>query len=468
MRERTSEQTGRRVAARPARGAGALAALGVVLPAAFGLLAWVGATQGPPAAEPGHPTVGQVAVDTVSVLCPGAAGSGASVRVARADLGTDQPEAARLLSGTPQDLDASTDLPLGRAVRLDPVPGPSALRVEGEGAPGVLADVVLADASGLAAASCPAPATVWWFTGAGAGVAHRSALNLTNLEQGPAVVDVRLYGVDGPLPVDSLRGVTLAPEESRTWSWADVAPGQEVLTVEVRVVRGRVVATSQDESDGREWVAAAAPPATRQQVPAVPAGPGRSVLTVTNPGASPTLVTVRVVTTSGAFVPLDLGETFVEPGAVVALDLSGAIDGEAAAIEVTADAAVVAGLRKTVGTDAAAAPATPPLEGPGAVGTGPGRTVLHLSAGDEAVTTEVRAVAASGEVLAQERLGAGRSSLVTWAVPPRAAYVVVVPTRGTPYAAVVRGGGTGGVTVVPVATLPWERTVPEVLPQPAS
>ena len=473
MSQRTKEQQGRRVAVRTGRTGrstttGIVATMSVVAPLVFGLLAWVGA-EATPTPPPGVPAVQRVAVDAVSLLCP-TAGARGEVLAARPDLGIGQSADLTVRSGRPDDLGDTFGLPLGGTARPAPAAGPLALLAAGSGAPGVFAEVVAESESGPVAATCVPPGTSWWFPGAGAGVDRRSALTLTNLEQGPAVVDVRLHGLEGPLPVDALRGVTIEPGTTRTWAWADVVPGQEDLTVEVRVVRGRVAATAREEGTGVEWHASAAPPATRQQVPVVPAGPGPRVLTVTNPGESPTRATVRVVTTTGAFVPLEQGELLVEPGAVAALDLTEAIGGEVTAVEVTADAAVVAGVRASLGRidDAVTVPATSPLDQPGAAGVGPGRSVLHLSAGDTGVAARVSAVAADGEVLAEQRLATGRSTLVGWPVPQRAAYVVVVPTRGAPYAAVVRGIGTRGVTVVPVAALPLDRAVPRVVPQPAS
>ena len=468
MRERSEgrEPRGRRVADRPTGGGRSVAALAVLLPIACGVLAWSGNAAGPLTDEGPTPPVGRVAVDEVDLLCPPTRGAGGSVRVARPDLGAAQPAESLLRGGAPEDLDASVDLPLGAVVEPDRPSGPLALRTEGKGAPAVFADALSSNATGLAAVSCPSPGTSWWFAGGGADAGHRSALSLTNLDQGPAVVDVRLHGVDGPLPADSLRGVTLAPGDTRTWAWADVVPGQEHLTVEVRVVRGRVAATAREQGAGVEWPAAGTPPSTRQQLPAVPGGPGSSLLTVTNPGDTPALATVRVVTATGAFVPLEQGEVTVDPGAVTSLDLTDAIGADAAAVEVTADAEVVAGLRKTLrpARDIATVSAVPPIEAPGAVGAGPGRTVLYLSTGEEGAVAEVTAVAPDGDVVAEERLTVRRSTLVTWTVPPEAAYVVVDPTRGTPYAAAVRSGRGGGVAVVPVAPLPLERIVPRVLP----
>ena len=473
MRQRTGERElrGRRVADRPVGGGRSATAVAVVLPIAFGVLAWVGAGAGAAPGDASTPAVDLAAVDRVDLLCPPTPGAGGTVRVARPDVGAEQAQESVLRAGSPGDLDVSFDVPLGASVGPDRGTGQLALRAEGGGAPGVFADALVTSAtSGLAAASCPAPGTSWWFSGGGADADHRSALTLTNLDQGPAVVDIRLHGVDGPLPAESLRGVTLAPGDTRTWAWADVVPGQAHLTVEVRVVRGRVAATSREEGAGAEWPAAGAPPGARQQVPAVPAGPGRSVLTVTNPGQTPTRATVRVVTDTGAFVPLELGEVFVEPGAVASLDLTEALGADAAAVEVTADAEVVAGLRKTVRSarDVATVPATPPLTGTGAVGAGPGRTVLHLSAGEDGAVAEVAAVGADGGTVAEERFSIRSSSLVTWVVPPEAAYVVVEPIRGAPYAAAARSGQDSGVAVVPVAPLPLDRIVPQVLPQSES
>ena len=472
MRQRTRERElrGRRGADRPVGSGRSVTAVAVVLPIAFGVLAWGGAGEGAVSDDALTPAVDLAPVDRVALLCPPTPGAGGTVRVARPDVGAEQEQESVLRAGSPGDLDASFDLPLGASVGPDRGTGQLALRAEGGGAPGVFADALVTSASGLAAASCPAPGTSWWFSGGGADADHRSALTLTNLDQGPAVVDVRLHGVDGPLPADSLRGVTLAPGDTRTWDWADVVPGQAHLTVEVRVVRGRVAATAREEGAGPEWPAAGAPPGTRQQVPAVPAGPGRSVLTVTNPGQTPTRATVRVVTGTGAFVPLEQGEVFVEPGAVVALDLTDALGADAAAVEVTADADVVAGLRKTVRSarDVATVPATPPLTGTGAVGAGPGRTVLHLCAGEDGAVAEVTAVGADGGTVTEERFSIRSSSLVTWVVPSQAAYVVVEPTRGAPFAAAVRSGQDSGVAVVPVVPLPLDRNVPQVLPQSAS
>lgn len=465
--ERGREHPGRRVAVRPSRIGAGTAVAAAVLPVVFGALAWAGSllqpgVDAPTVVRPG----GQVRVDDTVLVCPAVAERGA-VAIARPDLDADQPAAAQVTVGGADEGGSAVDLPLGQLVRPPSPTDPALVRAEGPAAPGLYAEAVRVDGPRLSVVPCAGPATSWWFAGAGSGLRHRTALALTNPGQGPAVVDVRLHGVEGRVDADSLRGVTLPPGTTRLWSWADVVPGQDLLAVEVRAVRGAVVATATDETGGRGWTSGGTTPATTQLVPAVPTGPGRVLVSVVNPGDAPLRARVRVVAQSGAFVPVDREELTLAPGAVAALDLTAAVDGRPAAVEVTADEPVVAGVRKVVRTadDSATVPAVAALEQPGAAGVGPGPSVLHLSSGDEAGRVRVRAVGADGELVAEEQIGVPSASLVTWRVPAGTAYVVVEPTRGAPYAAVERRVPAGGAAVVPVLPLPWELTVPDVLAQ---
>jgi hypothetical protein len=117
---------------------------------------------------------------------------------------------------------------------------------------------------GLASTECAVPGNDFWFVGSGAVVGRRGRLYLSNPESVPAVVDVALYGPEGPIDAPGGRGVTLAAGAQQVLKLDALAPDVERFGVHVQVRQGRVAAalrTSRSRAHplGADWCRAPAP-----------------------------------------------------------------------------------------------------------------------------------------------------------------------------------------------------------------
>jgi hypothetical protein len=406
------------------------------------------AVPGPPA-RPAAPSAEQVPVTSTRLGCTGAVGGGSVL-------------------ATTTDVPGSTG-----ASEVRTVGGDDRVVVEGSGQ----------DAVGLAAwrrsqdaaALCPAPATDWWFAGAGGGLDHRTVLVLTNLDEGPAVVDVDLVGATGKVDDQLLRDLTVQAGSDRVLRLVDVAPTSDELTVHVTTSQGRVVAEAYDTvrtvegrtvGVGHEWLPPAVAPSTDVRLAAVPAAADRRTLLVTNPGDRQALVTTQVVTAEGAFVPQGAEEVSVDPGEVATVRLGPGFDGRLAALRLRSDVPVTGTVRSQVGEDVAYAGAAATAEGflvaPAAVAAG-GRAVLVLQGTDEPTGAEASVWSSDGRRLAARGLSVAPTGLATWTLPVGAAYVLVEPDTGRgDLAAAVVWTGPGGITSVPLGPVPTTETQPVV------
>lgn len=381
--------------------------------------------------------------------------------------------------------------------------GPVVVATVGALAPGLtasqLSTVAEGDATGVAAATCEEPSAQAWFVGTGTELGHRPRLSLVNAEPAVAEVDVTLYGPDGPLDIASLRGVVVAAGAVETVELDAVAPDLSRLAVEVQVRTGRVAAAVRDSraeglsSLGVEWLARAAPPSTRVVVPgASGSGGGEQLLQLLAPGDLDTRVQVRLWTRTGPIVPLGLAEVELTAGLVSSVDLAAALGPEVAAVELTADQPIVAGLRAvTIGTgdrEMAYTAGSAPLAGPAIVadvraGAGwAGRLLLSADDGGSdgnalgtddppaEATVLVRFVdATSGTVIASQQpvIPIGSTVEVSLAgedLPERFS-VVVTPIAGVVYAAVAlerSGGPDAGITMLPLSSPQLVVEVPAV------
>jgi hypothetical protein len=243
---------------------------------------------------------------------------------------------------------------------------PLLVTAEGGLAPGLVAAQYELGLSGprrgIASLNCPAPSPTWWFVGGGSSSGRTTTMYLVNPETSDAEVDVRLFGPDGPITANSLRGLVV-PAQSRTAiPLTRVAPAIGTVVWNVQVRTGRIVAAVQDIDAegfiprGIDWIPPSADPATRVVIPGVVGGDGGRQLTVHAPGDVDAVVAIRVVTEEGAFTPVDLPEVEVEAGTVVTVAIGNALQGAPATLELVSDVPIVAGLRmRHSGVDASAA-----------------------------------------------------------------------------------------------------------------
>lgn len=249
-------------------------------------------------------------------------------------------------------------------------------------APGFIADQRGRDARGtgrgMSSVACSGAGSDFWFIGGGAVIGQRSRIYLTNTDDFPAQVDLKIYTSAGPIETDAARGVVVPPKDQVTLNLDALAPRIEVAAVRVQARSGRVSAAMSDEvmaglrSKGADWLPVAARPATKVLVPGVFNGGGARNLSVLVPGKEGTEVTIRALTSDGAFVPVGAELLTLAPGELSTINLAKALDGQAATIELTATQPIVAGMRQEFGKgerngELAFTAGTVPWQGTGAV-----------------------------------------------------------------------------------------------------
>ena len=458
----------------------------------------------------GRPTTGDVAVARAAAACPApvaddstetrlalaapgpltrsGAGSAAANKPGRAVLAATRAGAEELLDTT------SPGSAFGDA---DPATkGPLVARGTGRSAPGMAASQLTRSSDvaqrGLAGVTCAASETDVWFVGSGAVVGQRGRVYLTNIEAAPAVVDVTLYGPDGPIDAPDGRGIAVAPGRQEVRLLDALSPGTARFAVHVHARQGRIAAAVRDQQVegltplGADWVPAARPPARSVRVPGVPGGGGERHLQVVAPGTADGIVRVRLVGASGAFTPAGLDVIEVRAGSVTDIDIAEYAGGEPVTVELESDVPVTAGVfaRVTGGTGdlaeiayAAAAERLTP-QSPGVVpDVRVAETVtstLLLTAPAGAAVVELRPLPGDdGEAqpATEVRLTAGAQVVVDLATVSDAAewaLTVVPQPGGGPVLAVrqVTETGTRGPLVTSSPVLPGRYTVavPSVVP----
>lgn len=259
----------------------------------------------------------------------------------------------RALSSTgpavPLALTAPGQVVVGLAQELD---GDALLvRATGALAPGLQVEQVTRGASGsqrgLAALRCEAARTDAWWLGGSTTVGDAAVLLLTNPDDTPAVVDVEVLTASGRVDRRPGRGIAIGPRARTAVPLDRLAPDRDLLAVHVSSVRGRVagglrhVRFDARTPRGVDWVPLAGDPAGEVVVPGLPAGPGRRVVLVANPGADDTVVSLALATSDGLLSPPELQAVGVPAGTTVAQDVSALVAGTPAAVRVVSEAGPV-------------------------------------------------------------------------------------------------------------------------------
>jgi len=313
---------------------------------------------------------------------------------------------------------------------------------------------------GLAGLRCQAPTTEAWFVGGSTKAGDAMTLVMANPDDSPALVDVLVWTATGPVDPRPGRGISVPPRTRVAFPLDQVAPDREFLALHVVVQRGRVAAAVRHARldgltpKGVEWVPQAQPPATSVVVPGLPQGPGRRILSVTNPGLDPTIVSVQLTTPDGQFVPTGLDALPVPAGTTLATELAPLTDKTAATVQVvSAGGPVVAGAFVYDAQDGpvreiAYAGSAQPLSGPGlltdVVIDRPTESTLFLTALDTEATVEVTPVpivGADGPLppAKQVTVPGGRTTAVQLStfLPPGASGRLAVEVRPAPGSAPV-------------------------------
>jgi hypothetical protein len=479
------KRAGRRVAERPERtprDLGALTPVALLLVAALALAL----TRGSEPEDVSGGTDGAL-VDRAQLACPTSdlpdlAGAGVRATASAGLLATDAEgrdlgAAGDLGSGLPGDEPSPLDIGRGELAPLDDAADGPYLDAGGELAAGLFGfrtDRRAGATAASAVGACVAPRASWWFTGVGADLDHASELVLTNLDPGPAVVDVDVYGPDGEVDTIGTRGITVAPGETTTIRLSDVAPQSPELMVNVEASRGRVAVAASDRYAvrpsapvGFAWVGDATAPSRRVRLAGVPVGATSSTLVVGNPGDSEALVSVEVAGRSGSFTPTDLEDLSVAPGAVETLDLTEVLpDKEAVALRVRSQEPVLASLRAATRNDVTYADVATPLTGPAVAPVLTGaRTTLQLTAGAEPGQVAVEGFDQDGASTGSDEVALDATATATWRPARGTAYVVVTPTEGAVFGAVVHDQGAG-LSTSTLEAVPIRVRLPEVVPAP--
>jgi hypothetical protein len=336
-------------------------------------------------------------------------------------------------------------------------------------APGLVAARDGTDSVSVAACSEPVPDE--WFTGVGAGAGHRSVLELTNPDRGPAIVDVTVYGRAGTVDVPRLRGLSVEGLGTVRIDLARTLPRRDELAIHVTSTRGRVGASVLDRFDelgagahGEARLAAQREPATRNVLLGATEGAGRQTLVLANPGQDEVRATVRIVTEDSTFAPKDIDEITLAPESVKRVSLAAVLAKTDGALGVVVDGTepITATVRSFVGGDLSHAVALPEVTSATALVVPEGAKRLLVTGASRVGVVEVVARAADGRQLASSRteLTPGRGAAIR--VPSDAVLLTITPQRTSLLGAVqVRGDGTA---VVPLRELERSALIPDVRP----
>ena len=317
---------------------------------------------------------------------------------------------------------------------------------EDRAAPGLVAGRT---GAARAAAECRAPTFDEWYVGLGAAARQSSTIELANPDDGPAVVEIALYGRHGLIENErDLRGIRVPGHGVKRLDLSLVAPRRGTLAAHVIVVRGRVATTVRHTYDplGRgmpriDFLPAQAEPATENLLLGVPAD-GDGEVHLFNPGEDEVRATVRVVSDSAIFTPAGLEDVAVPAGEVRQVMLSDVLTRQAAdgalGLQVVSAQPLVASVRLLGDDLGLIAPSTAISEGEPATAVVPeGPKTLVLAGATRSGTVRVTAIDADGKrLLDEQRVEVGADRGHGLELPGRAV-LVIVQARNTPVAGTV-------------------------------
>jgi hypothetical protein len=311
----------------------------------------------------------------------------------------------------------------------------------------------------LAWQPCPEPRARWWFVGAGAAtVTHDTVLTVSNPRSGQAVIDINVFGTNGPVEGPGLHGVTVPAGSTRVIDLAKSAPSVGDLAVNVVATRGLVAVTAADRfAPGvvgkavQEWLPGQSLPSTSVTLAGLPANPDRASLVVVNPRQVEAIVSIQVIGATGTFAPTDNATLTVAPGSVESLPLRAVFDGDPLAIRITSAQRVTAAVRTVTGGDVAFGTGVRTIRGTTAfaVPSGSGELVLS-SVGPESLVG-LTAYGASGTVLLDRAVTVPEASSVATRLPSGTRYVRLAAQKAGAVAgfSVTDRAGVASAGVVP-------------------
>ena len=336
-------------------------------------------------------------------------------------------------------------------------------------APGLVGSVLGRDA----ATTCRPPLSDQWFTGVGAGARHLSTLELVNPDNGPALVDVLVYGRRGPVEVPDLRGLAVPGNGRTRIDLASVVPRRDDLTLRVTTARGRVGASVLDRYDqlgagaaSADWLPPQAAPLTDNDLLGLPTGAGQRTLVLANGGDDETRATVQVITGTSVFTPQDVDEVALPPGSVTRVSLSKLLSKDALrdaiGLRVTTTAPVTASLRSFLDGDLSHTVPTDRVSEATTLLVAEGGGQLLVAGATGAGAVEVTARDADGEVVTRRTVDVVAERGYTVDLPRSTVVVEVTPSRTSVTGAVLLTGA--GRAVLPLVELERTGLVAQVRP----
>ena len=308
----------------------------------------------------------------------------------------------------------------------------------------------VAQSSGLASVRCGEPGSDLWFVGPGQqNGAAQIQLDLMNIDSLAASVDVSVITDAGQAQAGNDTGITVPPHQTVTESLSSTGSGSSVVAIEVHTSIGRVAAdVSEGSSRGgtASWLPSAAAPSTELVIPGVPPSGSAAGLFVAVPGTSSAKVNVLAITPQGKYRPF--GSQAIDlPGESASYVALTPLGGTAAALEITSNVPVVAGVLVPGSGAGAFTAATAPISEQAVVAgntTGSGlaaSVVLSAPAGPARVRLTEIAPASSGGT-------AGTGVTGSQVVSVRAGHTLVAPVKAPRGA---RRGSAFAVVITPLA-----------------
>jgi hypothetical protein len=313
--------------------------------------------------------------------------------------------------------------------------------------------------TGLASVRCGEPGSDLWFVGPGQqGGAAQIQLDLMNVDSLPASVDISIITDAGQVQADGDTGITVPPHQTATEALSSLAGNASVVAIEVRTSIGRVAAdVSESSSHGgtASWLPSTGPPSTQLVIPGVPPSGGPAGLYIVVPGSANARINVVSITSQGQHQPF--GTQAVDlPGDSASYVPLTALGGTAA-LELTANVPVAAGVLVPGSGLGAFATATAPISEQAVVaGNTAGATVVLSAPAAQARVrlTEIAATpgTSSSQIVAVQ---SGHTLTVPASLPKGAKHgsafaIVITPLAGSGPLYAARVATQGQNTVVSI------------------
>lgn len=218
----------------------------------------------------------------------------------------------------------------------------------------------LTENRGYAETACTPPLTEQWFVGASTTVGADPYVQLVNVEDFSALVDITVLTPDGEADAPTGQNIVVPGRNAVRVRLDTLAPDAKMTAVKVSTRTGRVAAALRDTHTrgntelGTDWVPVTRFPARTVTIPGIPADgdPPLSAisLAVANPNERDTIVSIKAIASDGVYIPsrpVSLDNQRIPAGTVKKFDLLNSFSGNPAAVQITstdAAAPILAGI----------------------------------------------------------------------------------------------------------------------------